>query len=670
MSIDPQKPMRPLVRGWLEKIKKALEWKRVKFGRDAKELMKFFNGRAQDFWNPRDMKRYVDDANNDIAFPTFRMVVNKAFEYKSLYGPSLYYQNPNRLATPIKLPQVPLDLFGNPNDPMQQPMFQQMVAQYQQEDKTRVAAATLMQSVLNYLPNEYDAKTEMRFGIDEALIKGMGVWWTEYYQPPGFSGKLVGTFADSCDNVVWDSDAPRWMDGVQWVARRRVHPTWEAERRFNLPAGSLKGKGNIESLQSQGETIENWQMDYFRKMGQTNDLIVYWEVYSKMGMGDRLTGMSPELKGMFDEFGDYCYLAIAENVDYPLNIPNEVITNAAMTQDPNQINEVFQMAQWPIPYWVDGGWPCTILGFHWSPDNPYPVSPLRPGLGELKFLNWAMSFLAGKIKTTCRDFIVFLKSAEANLKKQVLEGKDLTTLEIDGDMHSDIRNVVSFLQHAPINRDLYTIVEAVAQEFDKRVGLSDLMYGEVSSQSRSATDANMRGNNARIRPEDMATITDASMTEIACKEAFAAYWGLDGQAVRPIVGQIGAQAWDGVIRQMDPETFAREYEYRIEAGSSRRPNKDTRVQQMNQAMQVLGQYLMPFAQMGQVAPMNALISDWCHALDIEPDQYLIAPPPPPMPPPGPDGQPPQGPPQGPAHGPPPTPPMPNAHGNAVAHHQQ
>jgi len=666
MSIDPQRPMSPLCRGWLEKIKKALEWKRTKFSLDAKELMKFFDGRSKDFWNSRDMKKYVD-SDNDVNMPSFRMVVNKAFEFKSLYGPALYYQNPNRLVTPAEFPNVPPQLFGDPNNPMAQPMFQQMGMMHQHELISRNTVSSLVQTVLNYLPNEQNAKEHMRRGIDEGLIKGMSTWWTEFYQPPGFSGKLVGTFWDSCDNIVWDADATSWMEGVQWVARRCVHPTWEVEQKYGLKPDTLKGKGNLESLQSQGETTDNWQADYLRKAGKTNDLLVYWQVYSKMGMGDRMTGMSPDIKGMFDEFGDYCYLAVAENVEFPLNIPNEMITEAAQSQDQQQLDSVFSAAQWPIPFWIDGGWPCEVMGFHWSPDNPYPISPLRPGLGELKFLNWAMSFLAGKVKTTCRDFIVFLKSAESNLKKQVLEGKDMTTLEIDGDMHTDIKNVVSFLQHQPINRDIYTIIEAVANEFDKRVGLSDMMYGDVSSQSRSATDANVRSNNSRIRPDDMATIVDGAMTNIARKEAFACYWGLDGAALKPILGTLGSQAWDMLVKQLDPETMAREYDCRIEAGSTRRPNKDTRVQQMTQAMQVLGQFLAPFAQQGQVGPMNSLIGDWCKALDIQPDAYLIQPPPPPpqmmMPPPGPQGPPsPHG--NGPAQGPPQPQQAPVEHGNA------
>lgn len=616
MAIDPSKPLKPLAAGWIEKIRLAQKRKKQHFGDDAKSIMRFYNGKSSDFWSDENLKSFVVD-NGDFAMPTFRMVVNKAFEFKSLYGPSLYYQNPNRVVEPRRLPELPPELFVNPMDPMagQQLM---LLGQVQQQDALRRAGASaLMGTVLNYLPGEQDAKAHMRLGIDEALLKGMGVWWTEEYQPPGYQGKLVGTFWQSCDDLVWDPDGESWLDGgIQWVARRCVHPVWEVERDYPHLAGKLKG--NLESIRSQGETVEYDDAQWQRQRGESNDLLCYWKVYSKMGAGARLTGVSPELKGTMEELGDYCYLVVADGVEEPLNLPVEL----ALT---GQVEQIVAAVQWPIPFWIDGGWPCSVLGFHWSPDNPYPISPLRPGLGELKFLNWAMSYLAGKVKTTSRDFIALLKQAESTFKKQIQQGEDLTVLEFDGESHQSVAELVQFLQHPPMNKDLYSVIEAVATQFDKRVGLSDLMYGIVETQDRSATMSSVRASSAQIRPDDMATITDAVMTEIAGKEAFAAYWLLEGRDVAPIVGQVNAMLWDQLVRAQPPEQIAREYDYRIEAGSARRPNKDTKIAQMNQALQTLGPVLSQVAGAGQVGPWNALASDWANANDLDPTPYMIQP---------------------------------------------
>jgi hypothetical protein len=95
---------------------------------------------------------------------------------------------------------------------------------------------------------------------------------------------------------------------------------------------------------------------------------------------------------------------------------------------------------------------------------------------------------------------------------------------------------------------------------------------------------------------------------------------------------------------MDPATVAREFEYRVEAGSARKPNKATRVEQMQAALQTLGPILQGLVPMGMVDPLNALVSDWADSLDIDAKPYLIPQPPPPPPPAPPGGpMPPAGP---------------------------
>jgi len=88
---------------------------------------------------------------------------------------------------------------------------------------------------------------------------------------------------------------------------------------------------------------------------------------------------------------------------------------------------------------------------------------------------------------------------------------------------------------------------------------------------------------------------------------------------------------------------AREFEYRIEAGSARKPNKATRVEQMQAALQTLGPILQGLVPMGVVDPLNALITDWAESLDIDAKPYLLPPPPPPPQPAGPPPGPPAGP---------------------------
>jgi hypothetical protein len=103
------------------------------------------------------------------------------------------------------------------------------------------------------------------------------------------------------------------------------------------------------------------------------------------------------------------------------------------------------------------------------------------------------------------------------------------------------------------------------------------------------------------------------------------------------------------VKALDPGIIAREFEYRIEAGSARKPNKATRIEQMQAALQTLGPILQGLVPMGIVDPLNSLLTDWAESLDIDAKPYLIPPPPPPPQPGAPPGAPP-GPPGQPAGG--------------------
>jgi hypothetical protein len=115
-----------------------------------------------------------------------------------------------------------------------------------------------------------------------------------------------------------------------------------------------------------------------------------------------------------------------------------------------------------------------------------------------------------------------------------------------------------------------------------------------------------------------------------------------------------------MLEQTTLDQLAREYDYRIEAGSARKQNKSGKVEQLQMALQTLGPILQPLAMQGQVGPLNALLSAWANSLDIDVTGMLLPEPPPPPPPTeglqpgegGGDGAPDAGPPGPPAQVPP------------------
>src|SRR5262249_36622282 len=171
-------------------------------------------------------------------------------------------------------------------------------------------------------------------------------------------------------------------------------------------------------------------------------------------------GVTPKAQEL-DVFGDFVYLVVADNVPFPLNLPPEVCRCLGQ-DDPAVAQAALQQAgprlQWPTPFWADDGWPFVELDFHPVPREAWPMSHIKPGLGELKFLNWAYSFLAGKIKNACRDFIAVAKSAGEELKENIRVGRDYTILEVEA-IHDSIDKVVKRHQHPPFHPDIHNAMQ-------------------------------------------------------------------------------------------------------------------------------------------------------------------------------------------------------------------
>jgi hypothetical protein len=619
--------LQPITRSWMSKIRMAQTYKEAEFQDDADEAMRFFNG-PHDFMYSN---RYASKSGSmslgteNSPTPSFRMTVNKVAEMVQLFGPALYHRNPHRTISTRQYPEFPYFLMGNPEDPMVQQQVQGMQQQEQQEQAVKEVMADLLSYYLNYTPNELDLQSHSRQMIDEAIIKGMGVLWAETYSPNGSPYKMAGSFFDSVDNLVVDPDMES-IEHATWIARRRVMPKWEVEKKFGLPKDTLKG--NLESLNMQAESEASPDYNYYRQRGETNDLLTYWEIYSRMGLGHRMRGNLniPANNELMDSFGPYVYLAVTDEHPWPLNLPEEVWKTAPY-------EEAFMRLQWPTPFWADPAdpWPFSYLAFHRVPRKVWPMSHVKPGLGELKFLNWAFSFLADKIKNTSRDFIACRKSLSEEMKSSILSGRDLTLLELDK-QHGTIQEVVQFLQHPQFNKDIYSVIEAVMGLLEKRLGLNELMYGESSKQLRSAQEAQVKSDQLRIRPDDMATKVEQTMTHASRKEAFCARWHLTAQDVTPVLGAKRAQLWEQLVTNSDVHAVVHELDYRIEAGTIRKPNRDRDVQNAQQAVQVWAPVLQAYAQMtGDFEPINGLSSMWAKANDMDEQILFMQPPPPPEP---------------------------------------
>ena len=601
---------RPITVGWLAKVERAQRDKRA-WQEIADQCTAFFSAATGFMWDPKFRNKYM----NGTVTPRFKMTMAKAFELVAIFGPSLYWNNPSRRVQPRK----PFEFDEIDIQSMQDPHLLQMFQQAQQMEAAELPVqkmrCQLLERYLNYTPDEQPGgglALQSTLSITEALVKGRGLLWTQPYHLPGSQRTLTGSFHESVDNFYVDPDCvdPTLRD-AKWIALKCVEPIWKVQKdRPWIPKDALKNAGTMESAQAAGESKADDMSMMHRMQGQTYDLMVYYKIWSKGGCGQRLTGVTTVMSDYMDEtLGDYCYIEVAKNVPYPLNCPTEISHNGS-------VQDVQQAMAWPIPFWKEDRWPVAVLDFYPRPKSAWPIAPMAPGLGELAFINTMVSQLCNRIYTSSRDFIFVLKSAEGYIKEKLLQGEDLTVIGLE-EIHQDIKKVVQVLQMPQTNLDVWKIIEAMSEIFEKRTGLSDEAYGRNSGGvPRSAEDARNRYKAAGVRPDYMADCVEKWQTETAKSEKIVATLAVTADDVVPQFGQAGAYLWDQLITQEDPEVVLFQTDCTVEAGSVRKPNKERDVANINEMLPQLLPQLTAYAQAtGDTNPINAMVQAWGEAID-------------------------------------------------------
>lgn len=616
--------LRPLCTAWLAKMEQAKrarkDWKGV-----ADDCMMFYSQSAQAMWDPTYSKKFW----KGVKAPRFRITINKAFEMVAVFGPNLMWEIPHRKVEPKKAVPIPPGLFGD--DPQVQVLVQQMMMHQQQEDARDKIVSHLMASWLNYTPREQPAggleSHSERAKID-ALIKGRGCLAVRPYKMPGSDRQLTGSFYVDPFDLYLDPDFNS-VDECRWMAIRHIEPHYEVEERFQLPRNSLRNRATLESSWSYSERLTDDEAASRRQAGQTADNIIWYEIYSKGGVGCRSTSMESSIRDHLEEVvGRYAYIAVCPDVPYPLNMPSEKIRSGSVTDD--EVREAFQ---WPVPFWRDDRWPVEMLDFYHNPSSAWPIAPMAPGLGELKLLNFLVSWMANRTWKSSRDFWAVASPHVEHYREYLLNGEDQaivpTPLDVD-----DLDKAIKVLQQPETRQDLSELIQFVSDMFDKRVGLTAPAYGlnADGTQNRTAEETLAKSRAVNVRPESMQKKVVGWQSRIAQSEAFVTRMFVGGNDVLPLVGPIGAHLWEQHVSGADIELITRQFQYTIEASSIRRPNRD---RDIGNYQTVLAQFMPIVQQYGQSSgnyePFNYLMQKWAEYHDADLDGAAIPSPEPPTP---------------------------------------
>ena len=613
--------LKPLVSAWLAKFGAAEQtkkrWKEV-----SDECVMYYSKSAAAMWSPEYTRKFW----KGIKAPRFQLSLNKAYEYVAIFLPNLFWEVPHRTVTPKGKLDFPEELF---QDPSMAAIYQQLMPQQQMLWYESNVRAMLMQEWLNYTPSEtpdggLGMQTEL--GLLDGLLKGRAAMVARVFQKEGSNRNITGHVRISPNDLLTDPGSSSF-GASKWIAIRHEEYHWEVERRFNLPEGYLKGRASLESLWRSGELSTDDPNGTYRNAGLTNDIVVWYEVYSKMGPGCRSTSMESTVRDHLEkEIGDYAYLAICPSCPYPLNCTSEQMRNLPTSA-------IKQKFAWPIEFYRDDRWPVEIMDFFADPDSSWPVPPLGPALGELKLLNFPVPWATNRVWSSSRDFWSVASQNIDDYRQYLLEGEDQCIIPCPIGV-DDVRKAVQILSQPETRQDLWKVIEIAENLFDKRTGLTETAFGrnENGTQNRTAEETIAKSRAVGVRPEFMAKKVVAWQSEIAASEANLARAFVTPDDVIDRVGPLGAALWERYVMSSDPDVIARQMTFSVGAASIRRPNRDKDVANLQQVMPIFAQPAIQYGfTTGDFTAYNTLVKKWAELHDADLDGAMLSPLPPPQP---------------------------------------
>jgi hypothetical protein len=616
--------MRPLVNAWIGKAETAYESEaRKRFVDEAEEAKTFYSRSCAALWDSKTARKWMGGA---IEKPKFPISVNKTFEAIAVLVPNMLWQVPYRNVKPKRAPEWdPRALEALQQDQEAAAMLPFLMEADQIDMAKAKVASAIMQLWLNYTSREVPfggLSEHARLATIDAMLTGRGVQFSRTYKYPGSDRTLTGCFREDPLDVLIDPDAKRVQD-AKWIMLRHQTEYWKLEMMFQLPADSLKDAAALESGWSYGERAAAESTS--QPMDRAKDVVVWYEVWSKMGPGCRLvSGMEESLrKRLQDVVGEYAYVAFTSQVPWPLNCPPEKM-RGGMTDE--QVKEAFS---WPIETWADNRWPCEFLDWYPDPDCVYPIAPMSPGMGHLKFINVMVPFLCERTHSATRNFWAVAAHDVKDYKKYLDSGAHNTVIPVVGAGTDDVRKAIAMIEQPAANADAWRVIEMANEWFSLATGLTPFMYGMKGSESndRSARETEARAKAAGIRIDYMQKEIAAWQSRLAAAEAFAARWFVVGNDIVPLAGQTGKYLWDKYIRTTEVELVVREMEYEVAASSIARPDRDRDLDNWSMVLQtLLPQYLGYAMQSGDFEASNTVVVEWGKAMQIEePERLAINP---------------------------------------------
>lgn len=624
---------------WARKLNLASDRKWDEFGKFGVWCEHFYSSTGYDLMEQAGLELAQTFSGFELAEDCPHVRTNLVYQMVDTYVPYIHYRNPTRtvsdaavdLPPDLKILAVPqqqlqqiiqtLQMNGVPPEMMQQMLTQLLLPNDELTRAQRTIKRMLLEPYLNYTPRELDLVGESHLSLTDALVIGAGVWWNEILDTP--RGRLCGSFHDSIDHLQIDPDFPMLRQS-QWISRERVDLAWRLEERWKLPYGTLS-RNRSDTFQN---TVRDSKADNiaikgteYRKSGgpatpdasgtrggdsTSNELVTYFEIYSRCGIGAKMAGAPRDLADRMD-VGDNVYLVITDACEYPLNFHPDRLEGIVGPEIDDIVREIRDDLQWHTPFHKDHThpWPMVMLGFHPQRHSVWPISHVRPALGEQIIIDWICCQIAARIK----------KAVGKNLFKSDLDEGTRHRLfspfhenvPIDNTDGSPLESYFMRIPPDQIPADLYQAKAMFEQGFAFRTGLfPEISGGAPDKQMRSSFEAQMRQQLTQSRPESMAERYAIAQSLLSRNEAIMARYHVDAKAIAAFMRedysvddptalpQIGplTQLWAQLVHSDNFDDIVAEFEYRIEADSMKKPNVSDQLAAMGEAGQIAQPALM------------------------------------------------------------------------------
>lgn len=598
----------PIVSQWFSRIT-AAERSKHRFNTIARLCRQFFGSSAKAMWEDDFRKEFYPG----LSQPQFQINLNKAFELVAVIGPNLFWQNPERKVQSYQTPdQITIaQIMG-----IQDEKVLQAIQQQQQMDRaTKEIRNGLATVVLDYTQNEQPGllKKELAEGIQELLLTGLGLSWTESYFHPGTGEFLTKNVHRSVDDLSIDPDSkrPDWQD-ARWISLKHYEPVWMVERKFGYPPGYLTGRGTRVSAEHMAVRETSDERDRYC------DMIEWEEVWSRGGIGARVGGVDAQKSQFLDQVvGDNVYLCLSKNVPHPLNIPPAMLAEGS-------VELVKEAVRWRTSgfgavheVWKDNRWPCSPVSSYTVPGSPWPLAPMAAGLGYLIAMNVIMVAKLGQAWERRRDIIGVATDMRDALMAALKSDESPAIVPISHAVGRPINELIDRLDRGASQDDLLNWMEYLGSEFAKATGLMDIHYGLSQTQSRISSDIDAKNRAASVRPEKMRADIVDWVKHFSTSELWLACQYMTGQQLQPLLGPFGAQAWDAMVRTLPFEELMREMTCFIDAKDLQRPDNARDLDGLNAISQPFLQTATLYGQQtGDPGPLNAFMQAWFRAMDL------------------------------------------------------